>query len=305
MVTKREFKEIKKENPESRIWQRRWEYQQVRDDLAKVLNGWDKEKGIPARINYLVEKTVSKEKLKKQDYDFILWLSTSDLNNFVSQIEWKVLEYRVAILTASEEYEYKPNDELVEKFFAWNKMLRFISQVRNDVSTKPIRALWWHTYVKMNEKDLKKRNDEMKLIYPNRGGMVTANEINAKAKKEKLKQSRKDSLKDEKRKDVFEKIYGDKEAVIKDLKENFVNFEENAEMFGQKWKKVMFELPAVWDFKWFKSESFISDDTMNAKDLRKNPEVEKQLYSMKEIWKLLTALRSYMKECDVLLDWHS
>ena len=181
-MRKSKFNKIKAENPESRIWQREWEYQQARDDLAKVLNSWDKEKEISARINYLVEKTVSKEKLKKQDYDFILWLSTSDLNNFVSQIEWKVLRYRAAILTASEEYEYEPDDELIEKFFAWNKMLRFISQVRNDVSTKPIRALWWHTYVKMGEKGLKKRYDEIKLMYPNIDDMIAKNEREIKGK---------------------------------------------------------------------------------------------------------------------------
>ena len=64
----------------------------------------------------------------------------------------------------------------MEKFFAWNKMLRFISQIRNDVSTKPIRALWWHTYVKLGERGLKKRNDEMKLIYPDLDEMVAKNE---------------------------------------------------------------------------------------------------------------------------------
>lgn len=181
-MRKREFNRIKRENPESRIWQRIWEYQQARDELVKALNKWDKEKEITARINYLAEKTVSKEKLKKEDYDFILWLSTSDLNNFVSQIEWKVLKYRVAILTASEEYEYEPDEELVEKFFAWNKMLWFISQVRNDVSTKPIRAIRYHTYVKMGEKGLKKRNDEMKLIYPNLDEMIAKNGAEIKEK---------------------------------------------------------------------------------------------------------------------------
>ena len=181
-MNKRKFNKAKEKNPESRIWKREWKYQQARNKLAKVLNAWDKANETSARINYLVEKTVSKEKLKKQDFDFILWLSTSDLNNFVSQIEWKVLRYRVGILVASEEYEHEPDEELEEKFFAWNKMLRFISQVRNDVSTKPIRALWYHTYVKMSEKGLKKRHDEMKLIYPNWEEMVANNEANAKEK---------------------------------------------------------------------------------------------------------------------------
>ena len=85
-------------------------------------------------------------------------------------------------MTASEEYEYEPDDELIEKFFAWNKMLRFISQVRNDVSTKPIRALWWHTYVKMGEKGLKKRYDEIKLMYPNIDDMIAKNEREIKGK---------------------------------------------------------------------------------------------------------------------------
>ena len=311
-MRKREFNEIKKENPESKIWKRTRNYQDARNKLALVLSKWDEKNEKSARMNYLVEKAVSNETFSKKDYDFILWLEQVDLENFVSALRSKVRYYRYQILDMSEIHEDGPFDSDVDALFAWNKILRFISQTRNGVYSEPIRAIRTHTHVSIDKEGIKARTDDMKKLYPNWEEMVSANEADAKVKHEELKQNRKNTLIDPKRQDVFEKIYWDEDAIMEDLKENFVTIKDATKKINTwekmediEWKEVHFELPAVWNFKWFKFDYFVSNNTTNAKVLKKNPKLERQLYSMKEIWNLLTALRNYMKECDVLLDWHS
>lgn len=310
-MRKREFKEIKTEAPKSRIWGRTRDYQKSRDNLALVLKKWDEKNERYARMNYLKEKAFSKESFSKQDYDFILWLSAEELQNFVSAIRGGVSDYRDKILSMSEVHEDDPYEEDVDALFAWNKILRFISQTRNGVYSEPMRAVRYHTDVEISEKGLQRWTDDMKKIYPNREVMISANEADAQQKREKLKQDRKNTLTDQNRQNIFESIYWDKESVIKDLRENFVTTKDTIKKINIwknieniEWKEIHFELPAVWDFKWFKFDFFVSNDTTNAEIFRNNSKLEKQLYSIKEIWDLLDAIRSYMIECGVQLDGH-
>ena len=68
-MNKRKFNKIKEEKPESRIWQRNWSYQKARDNLAKALKKWrkngekSKNREKEARMDYILEKTFSKESL--------------------------------------------------------------------------------------------------------------------------------------------------------------------------------------------------------------------------------------------------
>lgn len=93
---------------------------------------------------------------------------------------------------------------------------------------------------------------------------------------------------------VLKSLYRD--SIIKDLKENHVKIEENVEMMWYKWKEVHIDLPAVWNFKWFKFDYFIADDLVKKVNMDKNTELQKKLYSMKDVSKLLQAMNEYMEE---------
>lgn len=97
-------------------------------------------------------------------------------------------------------------------------------------------------------------------------------------------------------------LFWNKEAILKDLKENYVNVEENAEMMWQKWKKVHIELPAVWNFKWFKFDYFVSYKDFYPNEFKSEQKFVDQSYSMKDIWELLNAMNKYMKELWINID---
>ena len=78
--------------------------------------------------------------------------------------------------------------------------------------------------------------------------------------------------------------------------------ERNVEKMWYKWIKVYLELPAVWNFEWFKFEYFLSYWMVSKQDFEKNPNLEKQSYSMKEMCTLLSAMNRYMKALGVEVD---
>ena len=100
-------------------------------------------------------------------------------------------------------------------------------------------------------------------------------------------------------------LYWNRDAILKDLKENYVTVEENAEigwyMLG--WKKVHINLPAVWNFKWFKFNYFVSSRPEFKEELERSPKLVEKLYSMKDVWGLLWAMNRYMQAMGVETDW--
>lgn len=105
--------------------------------------------------------------------------------------------------------------------------------------------------------------------------------------------------------DKIEKLKGKKKLILEDLKKNYVKIEENVGIYWYGWKKVHIELPAVWNFKWFKFWYFISDfREEGANILVFNDEIKNKLFSSKEIWKLLQAMNCYMAELWVRTDWN-
>lgn len=196
-MNKKEFEKIEAKNPNSRIWSREFSYQKARDRLARVLKNDIKILEIPARINYLVEKIFSVkridkrwallwEKISKEDYDFVLWLSTKNLKKFHSKIKNRVLKYWHYL---RERYD---GDELPEvyskyvgKFNSWNQMLRFISQTRNDIHSETFQSVGFGIDQEMS----KSLTDKMKSIYPNRDEMVATNEAERKTKEEDAEQT--------------------------------------------------------------------------------------------------------------------
>ena len=103
----------------------------------------------------------------------------------------------------------------------------------------------------------------------------------------------------EKKNEISETLFWNVEAVIKDLKEHHVKIEEDVEMMWYEWKKVYINLPAVWEFKWFKFEYFVSYDCVFKGDFESDPELEKKSYSMKEVSNLLKAMNGYMQAMGV------
>lgn len=85
-------------------------------------------------------------------------------------------------------------------------------------------------------------------------------------------------------------------AILKDLRENHVKIEENAKIIWYKWKKVHIDLPAVWNFEWYKFDYFVSDKQIRKDTFESNPELKKRSYSINEVSKLFQAMNRYMLE---------
>lgn len=86
-----------------------------------------------------------------------------------------------------------------------------------------------------------------------------------------------------------------RKKILKDLAENHVKIEENKKMLGSTWKIVHIDLPAIWEFKWFKFDYFISDKWIKKADFESNRKYRKASYSTKEISELLNAMNKYME----------
>ena len=164
-MNKRKFNRIKKENPEWRIAKRTLEYQNTRDNLAKVLKQWkrnsEKSKNgekfsqkdflleKEARKDYLVEKVFSKDPLTEEDYNFIIELPKEDLEEFIWKIIWELKWYKESILWMSEVHEDDPYDADIDAFVAWNKLLEYIAGKRDDVKAEKISIHAAHTHVEV------------------------------------------------------------------------------------------------------------------------------------------------------------
>lgn len=99
-----------------------------------------------------------------------------------------------------------------------------------------------------------------------------------------------------------EKTISKKESIIRDLRENYVRVENEAEMMWYRWKKVHIQLPAVWDFEWFKFSYFIPTSSIKISDLWQHSELTEKSYSVKEVYELLHAITIYMRESWILID---
>ena len=94
-------------------------------------------------------------------------------------------------------------------------------------------------------------------------------------------------------------MYGNEDLLIEDLKKRHVKVEENVKMKWYEWKIVHIDLPAKWDFKWFKFDFFVSESTNVSVFMISGW----KLYSMKEISELFWVIKSYMKASWVDIDW--
>lgn len=143
-MRKYKFNRIKKNNPESRIWKRTWEHQKSRDNLAKALKKWDENAEKSARMDYLVEKVVSKEVtsdlskelLNKSEKEFIISLPKEDLDKFVWLLFDKLMKFVDSIYDSASLDAEELNERDVKWFLAINKVFDFIKENRKDVRIK-------------------------------------------------------------------------------------------------------------------------------------------------------------------------
>ena len=99
-----------------------------------------------------------------------------------------------------------------------------------------------------------------------------------------------------KRKNLKLNLFWNSSAVLEDMRKNYVDIEENQEMLGKKWDVVHINIPAVWDFKWFKTDFFVSKDRIALKEFESNPEYEKNSCSFQYSKEMLEAIAGYMRE---------
>lgn len=103
-------------------------------------------------------------------------------------------------------------------------------------------------------------------------------------------------------KDTKEKLYWNKDAILKDLTENHIEVKEDVEYMWYKWKIIRITLPGVWkEYEPF--EYFVSDESVCKDTFESNPELEEKSYSMKDVWGLLWAMNRYMQSMWVETDW--
>lgn len=100
MVTKREFKRIKKENPESRIWQRKWKDEKRRNDLYKAImeaeKRWEVHPYLEKYKKQLGEKSLEREwNLETVDPTKKLRDLAKDVNEWMSNLPFEELEKMV------------------------------------------------------------------------------------------------------------------------------------------------------------------------------------------------------------------
>lgn len=115
--------------------------------------------------------------------------------------------------------------------------------------------------------------------------------LSVKQKDEMLSMLMKDK---EERGGLKEELIWFKEPLLSYLQKNYVKVKRNVEMMWYKWDKVCINLPAAWEFKWYKFECFISRNRLNEEDFRNNGELIDKSYSMNDIVELLKALNEYM-----------
>ena len=116
------------------------------------------------------------------------------------------------------------------------------------------------------------------------------------------KKSKVQELTGERKNEISETLFWNKEAILKDLKEHHVKIEETAGMNWYTWKNVHIDLPAVGNFEWFKFDYFASDGSVVNKEFESNSEYKKLSYSLEEIAELLAALNKYMRALWVIID---
>ena len=132
-------------------------------------------------------------------------------------------------------------------------------------------------------------NDKINSILEQR------NELSDRGQSELLEILKQDKEEKERKQTVTNTIRNN--PILNDLKENHIKIEEDVEMMGYKWKVVHIDLPAMWNFEWFKFDYFVSNKSVDKENFESKSELKEKSYSMSDISTLLQAMNRYMVEC--------
>ena len=100
-----------------------------------------------------------------------------------------------------------------------------------------------------------------------------------KLRLEWLTDEQKDKLFEILKREKIKRLMWKKEEVFKYTKENYVQIVEGIKFLWYEWKRIHIDLPAVWDFKWFKSDYFVSDENITEHDLKQNQKLKDRFSS--------------------------
>ena len=98
-------------------------------------------------------------------------------------------------------------------------------------------------------------------------------------------------------------LYYNIDAIIKELKEKYVEVTEDKEYLWLKWKVVNLHLLSVWNFEWFNFNCFVSNENISEK--KPSAYYKWQDYPFckkKDISELLTAMNRYLYEYGIISD---
>lgn len=109
----------------------------------------------------------------------------------------------------------------------------------------------------------------------------------------------------------FESLFWNEKAILEDIKKNYLTvtwdatydamwFFDKVKSIG--WRVVKLDLPAVWDFKWFKIELFISRYVSYTSSIVGNDKTREKLCSREKLEDILRAINGYMRAYWVVLD---
>jgi hypothetical protein len=85
----------------------------------------------------------------------------------------------------------------------------------------------------------------------------------------------------------------DYDNVVRDIEINYIHWsKDEEELFWLRWWRKSLELPAVWNFEWFKMETFHAWRTY----LWNDSDYDSMLYSMDDIWYILQKINEYLNE---------
>lgn len=90
-------------------------------------------------------------------------------------------------------------------------------------------------------------------------------------------------------------------GVMEDLQHNHITIKENSEYMWLKWIELHFTLPAVWKFKWYKFDCFISDSTFRFDEMDRY-NWRYNFYDINELCELWDALKTYLEEYKIDID---
>lgn len=133
------------ELPKSQVVENEWKIGESKKNiwlkLIEAFKNVKEKREIKSKMKDLSKKISSSEELNNSDKEFILSLSTEDLDKFL----WLLLKKLMEFVDWIHESDYREKDELdewdVKGFLAINKVFDFIKEHRKDVKIK--RYYFW------------------------------------------------------------------------------------------------------------------------------------------------------------------